>query len=566
MKLSCRALYNIFIFAILVLSGMCLSAFLKNEFFWDFANYHYYNAWAFLNNRLNYDIVPSSFNTFLNPVIELPLYFYIKYFNDNITLIYALQGIWSGLLLFIFYKIYLLFFDIKTIEQKIICILAVCLSITGFSTFHQIGSSTNEIPIAFFILWGLYLLLKMIKLPDTQTLTKFFFAGLIMGIGLGLKQTVIIYCVASGLTLIICYKYLNKPFKSIFSFALGGLIGYLILNGYFMYKYWVLYNNPFFPFLNGFFHSPYFYDFNFRETRFLPQLNTFFIRPFFWNFYGHSISEVEFIDFRLTILYTILLSVLLYALLTNKTKSYFKEKPLQTIFYIFSLLSFLFWSALFSILRYTVILEVLSVIFLVPVIQHFLKTKNIIVAGLFCSLIIVLLFIPTLDKGWDKRLAQDKLFLDIEPINLPNNSLIKLYNFPSAFVIPSLVKNKSIRALGYKHYNCEYNKGYEFVEYGAFRQIRDNIEKNHKGPSVIILFDNTLINQIPIEEEIKLIKSCEQKNTPCPFSLCETWPKTKEMILSIPDNYACRLLKNNIEKRLKICVPQELKTQILGNE
>lgn len=61
MKLNCQALYNIFIFVFLMLVSIFAGASLKNEILWDFTNYHYYNAWAFFNNRLNFDIVTERF-------------------------------------------------------------------------------------------------------------------------------------------------------------------------------------------------------------------------------------------------------------------------------------------------------------------------------------------------------------------------------------------------------------------------------------------------------------------------------------------------------------------------
>ena len=59
-------------FLILMTLAASISAFLKNENFFDFANYHYYNPWAFLNGRIGYDIAPASFLTFLNPLLDLP--------------------------------------------------------------------------------------------------------------------------------------------------------------------------------------------------------------------------------------------------------------------------------------------------------------------------------------------------------------------------------------------------------------------------------------------------------------------------------------------------------------
>ena len=561
MNLKQLFLNNVLMFVVLMTAGVLLSVFLKNDFCWDFANYHYYNAWAFLNNRTDIDIAPASLHSFFNPLIEIPLYFYIQYFNDNISLIYAFQGIWCGLLLFTFYKIYTIFFDTSTWDQKVFCIFALIISMTGYATYHQIGASTNEIPIAFFILWGLYILLKMIKFPEKQTLKRFLFAGLIMGIGLGLKQTVVTYCVASGITLMICHKYLNKPFKSIFCFALGGLIGYLIINGYFMYKYWILYQNPFFPFLNGIFKSPYFDDFNFKDVRFVPSLNLFFIYPFLWNFSKYNIAEVEFFDLRLTLLYILILCFIFKLTMKKINKS---EK--NVIFLnCFLVLSFFLWLSLFSILRYTVVLEICSVLLFIGIAKKIWESNlPVILQGLFISFIVIIAIIPVLGNGWEKKGANEK-YIEMEQINLPENTLLKLYNHPTAFIVPQLIKNKSGKAFGYMQYNCLYMKGSDFLERGTFRKIRNEQENKHTGPVVIAYLDNTLMPNMPMKQKKKLAQNCLKENE-CNLSVCQTSDKIREIILSIPDNYFCRPLKNNVEKRISICVPKKLKTQILGEE
>ena len=163
---------NVISFFILMITGILLSACLKNENLWDLANYHYYNAFAFFHDRTDLDVVPGAVNTFFNPLLDLPFYLLVQNFNDNPSIVYAFQGIWGGLFLFALFQICLLFFgyDRKGILKALLVLL---LAMTARATGGQFGAYTNEIPVGFFILWGLYLLLKMIKFPETQSLKKF---------------------------------------------------------------------------------------------------------------------------------------------------------------------------------------------------------------------------------------------------------------------------------------------------------------------------------------------------------------------------------------------------------
>ena len=53
----------------------------------------------------------------------------------------------------------------------------------------------------------------------------------------------------------------------------------------------------------------------------------------------------------------------------------------------------------------------------------------------------------------------------------------------------------------------------------------------------------------------------------CSFSPCPMWNRIEDAIIEeIGDKYFCRPLKNNFDNRINICVPNELKNQILGEE
>lgn len=513
---------------------------------WDFTNYHYYNPFAFLNDRLNYDIVPSSINTFFNPLIDLPLYFIIEYFNDSPDIVVALQGIWYGALLFVFYKFTTLFFDTKTELGIFKSLLTVAIASTGQAVYYQSSASTNEISIAFISFCSLYFIFKMIKYKEQQKAYKYFLCGLILGLALGLKQTIIYVCISSGLSLIICHKYLSKPLKFILLFALGGLLGFLITNGWWMYKMYDLYDNPFFPFLNGVFHSPYFDDFSFSDKRFIPPFLYSLIFPYIWCTGKYHSAEIAFYDFRGPIFYTIALLFFVYMTIKpTRWKNFYQKNNLWFFFMIFIVLSYILWLNIFSIYRYIVVIEMISAVFFINILFKYIP-KNTIKFIVYNSFVIIILGILILNcrysRAWDANDVSKK-FVYVEKVKMPENTLLKLYNFPLAGVIPVLAKYNNFRALGYQHLNATYMKGSDFVERGKFREIRDKIEKEHKGTEIVMYRAGNPLNPA-------------QKN------LYESLEK------ELSGKY-CRELDNNLDNQLHICVPKELKDEILvdgGND
>lgn len=513
---------------------------------WDFTNYHYYNPFAFLNDRLNYDIVPSSLNTFFNPLIDLPLYLIIEYFNDSPDIIIALQGIWYGALLFVFYKFTTLFFDTKTELGILKSLLAVAIASTGQAVYYQLNASTNEISLAFVSFCSLYFIFKMIKFPQQQKAYKFFLCGFILGMALGLKQTILYICLSSGLSLIICNKYIQKPIKFILLFALGGFLGFLITNGWWMYKMWNLYDNPFFPFLNGVFHSPYFDDFNYSDKRFIPPFPYSLIFPYIWGAGKYHSAEIAFYDFRGLMFYTVALIFFIYMTIKpTRWKNFYQKNKLWFFFIIFVVLSYVLWLNIFSIYRYIIVIEMLSAIFFVKIFFLYSPKSNImfiIYYSIFLILCAVMLLNAKYGKEWHSNKIKEK-FVYVETVKMPENTLLKLYNFPTAGVIPVLAKYNNFRALGYQHLNATYMKGSDFVERGKFREIRDKIEKEHQGTEIVIYRAGNPFNPA-------------QKN------LYESLEK------ELNGKY-CRELDNNLDNQLYICVPENLKDGILkdgGND
>lgn len=575
------------IFFLFLFLGMVISVIAQNNHIWDFANYHYYNAYSFLNGRLDIDVVPASVQTFFNPIMDIPLYFMIKYFNNTPNVIWALQGIWFGLFLFIFYKISQLFFNQK--NKNIWIAFSLLIASTGQATFFQVGSCTNEIPIAFLDLWGIYILLKMVQNPDQQTLKKFFYSGLLFGTAMGLKLTSVHCCIATGLTLIFCKKYLRQYIKSVRVFALAGLLGFLIIHGYFMYKYWIMYENPAFPFLNGIFHSPYYENINFSDQRAVPPLTTLLFYPFAFNFTQTVYETGVLFDFRLTFCYIFLLCTILYLLLKEKISIVLQNNKLSSFLFIFLLIDYLLWLKIFSIHRYAILIEILTFFLVLDFLQK-LDIKRKIPRILMKSLCVICFIIVVVNpvywvlgnqKNPEWRMIDfGNKFVDVEEIHLPQNSLIKQYAFPSSFVIP-FFDNGNFQVLSY-HQKIE-GINFHLSDYGEFKKKKDSIEKNHKGIKVYLYVDTSLymVNSrrfLPLKEQKHIYdtfkKFVEKTNNDFFKQKFEEeekkyhlWNEMRdEMYSQMKDDYYCRPLKNNIVQNLVICVPNELKDEIFGQK
>src|ERR1700686_1432703 len=60
--------------AVVVLAFGCISILLGKDAGWDFLNYHWYDAYAFLHARLGFDVAVAHNATYFNPLVHLPFY------------------------------------------------------------------------------------------------------------------------------------------------------------------------------------------------------------------------------------------------------------------------------------------------------------------------------------------------------------------------------------------------------------------------------------------------------------------------------------------------------------
>ena len=257
-------------FALFLIAGGLISAALKFEITYDLLLYHHYNGFAFINDRLMTDIAPASVATYYNPLLDAVLFLLNDLCKDNTTLYCFIAGLPFGLLMFVAFKISRLFFDFKTPKGKGCRIACLIIAATGAATWFQIGTCSHEIPIAVFVLSALYCLLK-----DPDENKSYLIAGVLLGAAAGLKLTAAIYCVSTGMTLILFYRSLKKPKTFIALLITGGFIGYLITNGFWALILWKNFENPVFPFWNKIFKSPYYLDINYVDRLHLHTLTWF---------------------------------------------------------------------------------------------------------------------------------------------------------------------------------------------------------------------------------------------------------------------------------------------------
>ena len=177
----------------------------------------------------------------------------------------------------------------------------------------------------------------------------------------------------------------NQIRGSAFIFWLNTLqfvLGFLLLGGAWFGYLYAHYQNPFFPFFNGFFQSPLITAESFRDLRFMPtSLTDWLAYPFVWLVNSLRVWELPFRDLRVVVLYPLLLvlPICCWRRLAGEARA-------LRLVLVFLLLSYLVWLMMFSIYRYLAVVEMLTPLVLFTLLVSFTRSRRVQIAGILLLL------------------------------------------------------------------------------------------------------------------------------------------------------------------------------------
>ncbi|WP_013322250.1 hypothetical protein [Gloeothece verrucosa] len=412
---------------------------------WDLRNYHFYNPYMLLTDRIKYDILPAQIQTFFNPLLDIPFFVSIYYLKIPSIIVNSFLGGLHGLnLWFVHYILYFSLINLKDTYKHLISLLAALTSFWGAAYLSELGTTMGDSTASLFALGSLLIIIYSLSKHQDIPLKNLMIAGLVMGLGVGLKLTVALY----GISLIVAINFIhnNWPRKiRNLGIIIGTMFsGFMLTAGYWMFLMWSNFSNPLFPFFNKIFQSPYIEtDFNLKDARFLPRnlLQAIFY-PFYFLHNPNLVAELKFRDVRFSLAYILIVFLLgfaLYKKFYNPQKT--SKNPLINenafrLFLPFFTAAYLIWLIQFSIYRYLIVLELLTPVLIVLVIGYIYPlpkiTKHLSIA-LFFTLIIT---VQPLD-WW--RIAWSSNYFGIEKnlLNRYENSVIVMWGGePMGYVVP----------------------------------------------------------------------------------------------------------------------------------
>ena len=460
---------------------------------WDLRNYHYYNAYAFLNHRLDLDIAPAQLQTYYNPLLDLPFYYMSRHFPAR--LVGWMLGFAHG---FNFSLVFLITWLVLKIEKPANrCWLALGSSIVaviapGF--LSVLGNTMNDDIVSLFVLGALALILAAQKAPagrrGARTGWPLVAAGLLLGAILGLKLTAATYGLSAAIAVAAVAPSWTDRWRRILSLAAGSVAGALATAGFWWLDIYLRFGNPFFPYFNNIFRSPFASPEAWRDTSLGPRsVWEYLVWPLWFSLDGLRVNKTRLSDIRFGLLYVLALAAIVWAVVhflqRRKDDSPLPgprlfERPLGDLVLVFFASSYVFWVLFFPQYRYLIPLELLvPLCFLLTLDRLPISSRLAIGVACIAALPVFVLFKP---PDWG-RLPWSDPYISVNTGNLhlrEDGLVVMLGQSPMSYVIPSFPG-------GYRFIHPESNLLPAADKFQLSRQIHAELQEYKSA--VYVLYD-----------------------------------------------------------------------------
>lgn len=408
-----------------VLFGL-LSVWLGQDENWDLRNYHWYNPYALFNDRLHVDMAAGNWQSYFNPAIDVPYYLLNQWLPGRAVAF--VMGFVHGLNFILLLALARLVLPRDKADNRL-CILLALAGMCGPSFLSQVGNTMGDNLSALFILASLCIVLRgwdRLQALSNGAAATLLLAGLVMGLGAGLKLTNASYALALCVALLAVPATFGRGIAAAFTYGCGTLAGVAISAGPWWWRMWKTFGNPLFPQFNSIFKSPLAQQVAVMDTDHLPHgaLEALFW-PFVFTREFARVSELPFKQAIVPLLYALALAFLARWLVDTVRGGVPAERlaPRARFLLLFGIVGYLVWLKLFSIYRYLVPIELLGPLMVWVLVPRLTGPRvGPYLAGgmlLFTSLY-VYPFITWGHAGW----AEKSFSAQLPPMEHPESTLV----------------------------------------------------------------------------------------------------------------------------------------------
>lgn len=378
---------------------------------WDLRNYHYYNAYAFLTGRENYDMLVAQLPTFFNPLIDVPFFVATQAWPARV--VGFLLGSIQGLNILPLYGIAHRLLRIEHPERRRLAAASLALlGMLGAGALSEIGTTFYDNVVSLGPLTALWLIVRRfdaIEHGDFRVVWRpLVLAGVVTGIAVGLKQPIVTLAIGLCLGFLFVPCGVVRRLSLAFLFGVGVLVGMSASAGFWIWHLWQTYGNPVFPFYNQLFHSPWALASDYHDVFYFPKspwTRAFF--PVAYLFNPRLTAESDFFDLRILFSFILVPLGLVATLFARRMRSTPISTSTETRFFLAALaIGYSTWLAMFCIYRYLIAYEMLAPLTITLAIGLFPlapRTRDRIVIGALALAAVIVQPMDWIRVPWGER-------------------------------------------------------------------------------------------------------------------------------------------------------------------
>lgn len=449
---------------------------------WDLHNYHRYNPYALLNGKIGLDLAPAQWQSYFNPTLDLLYYGLMQAMPA--PLVGFIMGWLHGLnfVLVLALARALLVTGEAAPRSRLILLLALagCLG-PGF--LSELGNTMGDNMTSLCVLGALLLLLSRFERlahGNVGGAASAVMAGLLMGLGAGLKLTNATYALALCLTLLSLHGTVWQRVRLAFIFGVGVLGGIGTSAGFWYWKMWQTFGNPLFPQFNDRFHGPLAQAIGIGETGWLPKG---WVEKLLWPFI-FTLHSNRTIEIPLTQLIWPMLYVGFAVLAFRRLRARVLVRPMVPaipprvcFLLIFVAISYLIWLNLFGLYRYLIPLELLAPLTFWLVVENLMPADFARPVAAY-SLLLASLTIFPLSTWGHANWSRNGFAVELPTLDRPDQNIVFTVHGdpPMGWLVPSFPRTLAFVSLG---------SG--FPESQGYRDRVDAMMASRSGPFYVML-------------------------------------------------------------------------------
>jgi hypothetical protein len=425
--------------AAVVLAWAGLVVLLGKDTSWDFRNYHWYNAYAFLTGRMGFDVAVGHHATYYNPLLDLPYYGLATTMPSWVALAYL--GAFQGLN---FIPLYLVSRSALDAPLKITGAAVLALAgLLGGMSLRLTGTTYYDNVLSVFVLSGLAMIVisrEHLATGSTRSIALIAgFAGLLIGAAVGLKLVVAPFALGFAAMLTVIPGTWQRRVTLVLAGGAGGLIGVALLGGFWFATLYGETGNPIFPYFNNVIGSTLIGNASYRDVRFVPDsIGDALIFPFVFSFDWRSAADWQFGDVRVMLAYMAVPVAICIWLFGTPSREPLVSPGAARLLFVFAGVSYLLWLLLFAIYRYIVTLEMLAPLLIAAAIGFAPVPRRwqVIATGVVLAAAFVL---ATYIFGARAPVGDPYVQISQPAIARPAETMVLMTGYePMAYVIPTL--------------------------------------------------------------------------------------------------------------------------------